>query len=171
MRIGTIWLVAGILAVIGGVLAVLNPLAASITVEQLTGWLFLFVGVLIVVAVLRGGAGGQRLIAGLFGLLIGLLGVDLLLRPLEGLVTLTVTVAVLFLASGLIKLALAWAGRETRIFWWMLVSGALSVLLAIFVFANLPEASESLLGLMLAFDLISTGVSMISAWARARRLP
>ena len=37
--------VAGAICLLGGLIAVFNPLAASFTAEQIAGWLFLFAGV------------------------------------------------------------------------------------------------------------------------------
>lgn len=43
------WLLAGILSLIGGFIALTNPFAATLTAEMLAGWLLLFSGIAVVV--------------------------------------------------------------------------------------------------------------------------
>ena len=46
MKSWFLWLILGILMIAAGVFALFNPLAATLTAEQLAAWLFLFGGIL-----------------------------------------------------------------------------------------------------------------------------
>jgi uncharacterized membrane protein HdeD (DUF308 family) len=99
-----------------------------------------------------------------------LIGIELLADPLRGVVTLTIAVAILFLVTGIGKLFMAFEFRGQNGFWMFLISGALSVLLAIMVFNNFNEAAGRLLGLILAIELISNGVTMIAISMAVKRM-
>lgn len=45
-----LWLLAGVVSLIGGFIALANPLATTLAVEQLAGWMFLVVGLLTILS-------------------------------------------------------------------------------------------------------------------------
>ena len=49
----TLWLVVGIISILGGIFAFFNPLSASFAAEQLAGFVFLLVGILQFIALFR----------------------------------------------------------------------------------------------------------------------
>ena len=171
MRAWLMPLIVGILMVVGGIVALFNPFAASLTVEQIAGWFFLFAGLLQVVSLFQADGWGQRLWALILALALLWLGISLLFNPLAGVVTLTVMVAIMFLAIGIAKLWFSLALRGTAYFWPVLLSGALSVILAIMVFTNLPQSAAVLLGVMLAIELISSGATLIAYALYVRTAP
>ncbi len=154
--------VAGAICLLGGLIAVFNPLAASFTAEQIAGWLFLFAGVVQAFAAFREGWSLRALLTGLLGALGILVGLSLVARPLEGIIALTWLVAIFFLVSGAAKVLLSWPLRGTQFFWLLLGSGALSVILGIMILTGMPASAGIVLGTMLAIDLISSGVALIA---------
>lgn len=156
------WLAVGVVFLIGGMLALTNPLAATITAVNLAGAMLLLGGVIQLYSVYTGMDAGLRLWAGLLALLAIVLGVMLLSRPFEGMIALTWIVAAYFLVAGSVKTVMALAVRGGGAFWPVMISGVLSVLLAVMIFANFPQAAVTLLGVLLAVDLISTGICLIA---------
>lgn len=154
--------VAGAICLLGGLVAVFNPLAASFTAEQIAGWLFLFAGVVQAFAAFREGWSLRALLTGLLGAFGILVGLSLVARPLEGIIALTWLVAIFFLVSGVVKVLLSWPLRSTQFFWLLLGSGALSAILGVMILAGLPASAGIVLGTMLAIDLISSGVALIA---------
>ena len=53
--------------------------------------------------------------------------------------------------------------RPFRPWLWLVVGGTISILLAVFVLMNLPEAAATLLGLLLGIDLMSNGLWLVAA--------
>lgn len=157
-----LWIILGALSIIAGIMALANPLAATLTAERLAGWSFLFIGILEIFAVFQKSNWSGRIWAMLAGLAFALLGISLLANPLAGIMSLTLTVAVLFLVTGIFKIMMAFSLGRGNGFLLVLLSGALSVILAIMVFANFPASAVSILGVLLAIELISGGVSMIA---------
>lgn len=162
------WLVGGILGIIGGILALLNPMAATFTVLQLTAIFFLVIGIFHIIGAIYAKGWGGRLAAIIVGLLCGLIGIFLLHNPLAGIVTLTLAVALMFLANGVFKLFLAWMVRGRQWFWLVLASGLLSLLLGIMILSGFPQSAATVLGLLLAVELISSGASLIGLWFARR---
>ena len=76
----------------------------------------------------------------------------------QNLVLLTLLVAVLLLVTGAIKVFYAFSLRPVTGWGWVLVSGLLSIVLAVFIFTNFPYAAGTVLGIFLAVELISNGV-------------
>ncbi|MBK4216229.1 DUF308 domain-containing protein [Paracoccus caeni] len=162
-----LWTAVGVLSILAGILAFANPLAATLTVEQLAGWAFLIIGILELVTVFQERDWAGRIWAILLGAAFILLGIVLLARPLEGIVALTLTVASLFLAAGILRVVLAFSLKGTNAFWLILVSGFLAILLGLIILANFPASVASALGILLAIELISNGVSMLAlSWTR-----
>lgn len=170
MKASTIGIVAGLALLAGGLVALLFPLPASLAITVFTGVIFII-----------GGASG--LYAGLFdaflpgrwwmvasGLMSLVLGVWLLADPLAGLVSLTIAVAILFLLSGLGRIALSLSYRGASSFWLVLLSGLISAGLGLYVLANPAAASPILLGTLLAIELLSVGVALLSLGLALRNI-
>lgn len=157
-----LWIIVGCLSILAGILALANPLVATLTAEQVAGWGFLIVGILQIFAVFRQVSWGGRIWVLLVGVLMVLLGINLLGKPLEGVMALTLTVGALFLVEGIFKIVLSFGLRGTGAFWLVLLSGAISVILAIMIFGNFPASALSILGILLAIELISNGISIIA---------
>lgn len=162
-------LALGLVMLIGGVLAFLNPFAASLTVEVVAGAAFLAAGVIELwwAATARQQDTSDRLLMGGLGAILVLLAVSLLLNPLAGLVTLTFAVAILFAVMGAFRMAMAFRMRPARGWGWIMASGVLSLALAALILLALPEAALGLLGIFLGVDLVMAGsVTLALAWAR-----
>lgn len=168
MKYRGLWLIAGILALLGGILALLNPFPASLTAVAVAGWAFLVLGILQVAGVFTEQNWGARTWSLLIGLVAIVMGGWLLANPLESLIPLTIMVGVLFLVLGIVRLMLAFPLRGTPLFWAVLISGALSLLLGVLVFADFPASALSILGILLGVELLSTGVSTIVLSLSAR---
>ncbi|PWR01896.1 hypothetical protein DKT77_15010 [Meridianimarinicoccus roseus] len=160
MALWTKWLILGVVSVVFGLFALGNAVAASIAVTLVTGlFLALAGGVQIYVAMAEDG--GHKVWALVLGIVTLLLGLSFMVNPLGGTVSLALLVTVLLAASGVLRLVLAWSMKQTRFYWPMLVSGALSVLLAAYILANFGAASLALLGVLLGVELLFNGAGLI----------
>jgi membrane protein HdeD len=161
-------LIAGVIALVGGIFALFNPLAASITAVLLTAWIFIIVGVIEIFSVFTATGWGGRLWALLLGALCIFLGIWILQNPIESGLALTWLVGILFLATGVTKVILSFGVRGTGYFWIVLLSGILSVVLGVMVLSNFPYSAAVVLGTLLAIELISSGVANIALALRLR---
>lgn len=162
----------GLVMLIGGLLAFLNPFAASLAAAAVAGAAFLVSGGLQIwhAATDATKATGERWMTGVLGAVFVLFAVSLILNPLAGLITLTFLVAIFFTVIGAIRIALAWNMRPATGWGWIMTSGALSLLLAALIVLGLPEAALGLLGLFLGVDLTAAGVASLAlAWTKKTR--
>lgn len=156
-----LWLIVGILSVVAGILALTNPFAATLTAELLTAYSFIAIGVLMLLSALRSQGWGARIWTIVIGLLFVVAGVNLVIKPLEGIMTLTAITAAMLIAIGLFRLVLAFSPIASGVRWIVAIAGVISLALGIMIFANFPESSVYILGIFLAIELLSNGVSLV----------
>lgn len=159
----------GVVMLIGGFLAFLNPFAASLAAEAVAGAAFLIAGAMQLVFAVRDGTitAGDRWLTGALGVVLVLFAASLVLNPLAGLVTLTALVALFFTVMGALRVALAWHMRPAQGWGWLMAGGAMSLVLAALIVLSLPGGALGLLGLFLGIDLTVGGaVTLGLAWHR-----
>ncbi|MBE9640054.1 HdeD family acid-resistance protein [Salipiger mangrovisoli] len=156
------WVILGIASIVGGVVALLNPFAASVAAQTIVAWFFLIIGVIQAISIFRVTRMKERLLAILMTIIYLWLGISFLANPLEGLISLTLVAAILFLVSGVAKVIYAFSVTESRYKMLMIISGAISVVLAIMIFTNFPSSAAVVLGVLLSVELLSTGVAMVA---------
>ena len=93
MKYWFLWMLAGLISLFGGFFALANPLAATLTAELLAGWMFVIVGIMTLVSAFGDQGWGGRILSLLIGVIIVILGVDLIGDPLGGIISLTLVVA------------------------------------------------------------------------------
>lgn len=157
------WMIGGVLSLIGGFIALANPFAASITAELLAGWSFIMVGIVTLISAFGEGlSGGRRVVNSLLGILILFLGIQLIANPLGGLVSLTLAVAWLLIFVGIMRIVVAFTSLQGGFRWAMVISGVISLILSGMIFTNFPQSALAVLGIFLAVELISNGLSLIA---------
>ena len=156
------WLLLGLVTCFFGMMVLANTVIATIAIASMTGVLLLVSGGFQIVGALGGEASaGSRILAGLMGLLIGFLGLSFLTNPLGGAISLTMLAMLLLAAGGIVRIIFAWRLRETAFFWALILSGALSVLLAGYIWVNFAAATMALLGTLLGVELVLNGIGLV----------
>lgn len=156
-----LWMVAGLISLFGGFFALANPLAATLTAELLAGWMFVAVGIMTMVSAFGDQGWGGRILSVLIGLVILVLGIDLIGNPLAGVVSLTLVVAIGLVVVGVLRFLLAFRSDLAPLRWVLILSGAVSLLLGAMILSNFPQSAALVLGIYLAVELISNGISLI----------
>ncbi len=151
--------VLGVLLVLGG-LVILGDAALATTVSVMfVGWVLLIVGLLgLVGSLFRIGKGGFWS-AALSGGLLAVLGLFFLRNTEAGAVTLTLIAGTVFLAGGIVRLALSSQEPEYRAV--LLVGGAISTILGLIVLLNLFDASLVLMGVLIGIQVLVDGLMLI----------
>ncbi|MCP4205594.1 MAG: hypothetical protein GY767_00915 [Shimia sp.] len=165
-----VMLIVGILAVVLGVLALANPFAASVTATVFAGWSFLFLGAFQTFASFSAPSTGAKIAGVILGLLAMVIGVHIIAQPLQGLLSLTFAAGILFLVSGIFKGIFGFSNFEGSARWALLLSGLVSVILGLMVLNNFPQSAAVLLGVLLAIELLSNGISAIALAFAVRNL-
>jgi uncharacterized membrane protein HdeD (DUF308 family) len=160
------WLYAiAAVSMIAGVLAILIPAVASVTVAILAGWLLLIVGAIALAYAWSVRAPGRWL--RLFtAALTALAGICLIVFPLTGTFTLTFFLAVWFLATGIFYLAAAIQHRHEGGAAMLGLHGVLSLVLGGLILADLPSSAGWAIGLLVGINLLFFSIRALFA-ARA----
>ncbi len=165
------WMLAmGVVLILGGVTSLVNPFAASLAMTVFAGAAFLVAGGMQLWLAIRAeeGSSGGRLAAAILGALMVILALSLWFDPLAGMLTLTLLVAALFLAIGVFRIWLASRMTHRARWLWVALSGGLSILLAVIIFAALPGAAMTTLGLLLGIELAISGAAVAGLALAAR---
>lgn len=155
-------MVAGVLAILAGCVAILVPAVASVATAIFVGWVLIVAG-----AFLTAGAFGQRSTGRLvwrllWALLTVIAGLYLVTAPLDGTFTLTVVLGIYFFAMGLTRVLVAIAGRGEPGAGLIGLSGVAAVLVGALILAELPSSADWAVGLLVGIDLIFAGWWMTS---------
>lgn len=152
------WLcVLGILTITVGVAAIILPRMAAYTIELTIGGLLIIDGVFQLVQTLRLGK-----MAGLFWRLMNaalslVVGILLLVFPMEGVLTLALVLGLFFLLGAAFKGLLAYQMRSLGGTGWLAFSAALSAVLGVLVLFLWPQAAPWILSLLVGVNLIFAG--------------
>ena len=164
------WFLAlGILLIAAGAAAIAFPLLSTVATKIALGWILLIAGVLIVVHAFS----IRRWQGFLLGLLIGALyvvaGGWLAFTPFAGVIALTVLLAALFLAEGVLEVIMAVRVRPHEGWGWLLLSGLVAIAAGVLIAAELPASAAWAIGLLTGINLLSSGVSFVALALAGRR--
>jgi uncharacterized membrane protein HdeD (DUF308 family) len=162
----------GAVMIILGAIAVCAPVAASIAVDIYVGWLLLISGVIGLVAIIASHHVHAFLWSLITAALSVLIGVLLILKPIQGAVSLTVVLTAFFIAEGVFQTAVAFASRHVMggSWAWMLMSGLADLVLAAIIIAGWPGTAIWALGLLVGVNLLTSGIAIVVAALGARRI-
>jgi uncharacterized membrane protein HdeD (DUF308 family) len=164
MRENWKWFVfQGIVMLILGCLAVAEPVIASVAVDIYIGWLFLFGGVLGLVAMFSARDASAFFWMLLTAALSLAVGIMLIWKPAEGTVSLTMVLTAFFIAEGAFQIAASFSYRDIMpgSWGWLLASGISDLVLAGFIIYFWPESASWTLGLIVGINLITTGLGIL----------
>jgi uncharacterized membrane protein HdeD (DUF308 family) len=158
-----------ILMILAGSFAIAVPQAAGIAVNLLVAWLLVFSGAAhLVFAWHTRTAGG--IIWELLGILYILLGAYLLLRPVAGLASLTLALAIYLFAEGVLELILSFRLRPMPGSGWLLFDGIITLILGIMIWRTWPSSTEWVIGTLVGISMLFSGISRLMISLAARRL-
>jgi len=169
------WLLTsvGVLALLGGIGAIIVPAVASVTMTIFIGWMLMFYGVVSFVRAL--GAHARRstkLWRVLNALLAFAVGFYLVVLPLSGAITLTFLLAVWFFGTGVFSIAAAVELRRAPGVGWLVFDGILSLVLGVLIAVDLPSSAAWAIGLLVGVYLVWWGAgALTAAWALRRPAP
>jgi uncharacterized membrane protein HdeD (DUF308 family) len=165
------FLAEGIVMLVLGLVAIAVPEIASLAIAILIGWLFFIGGIFRTLSVLR-----HRDMPGfawslLTAVLAIVLGLVLLLRPMAGVLTLTIALVIFFVVEGIAAILLAIEHRRHLASWgWVLLSGLVDLLLAFLIWDGWPSSAGWAIGLLVGINMVFVGLSMIMTALAARTM-
>ena len=164
-----LFLAQGIVMMVLGFLAVAVPFLATLAVEIFVGWLFLVAGLFRAVWVWRSRQTPGFAWSLLTAVLAIALGLVLILRPLAGVLTLTMVLVAFFIIEGIASIVGAIEHRRHLRSWgWVLFSGIIDLLLAYLIWAGWPSSAAWAIGLLVGINMLFFGLSLVMTALAAR---
>ncbi|WP_165354712.1 HdeD family acid-resistance protein [Tropicimonas sp. IMCC6043] len=154
------WLIAGLVSIALGTLALGNAAAVSIGIVWVTGALLVLAGAVQTYVGFSDSGRFNKFLSVMLGSLMLALGLSFMRNPEEGTMAITAAIAGVIAGAGLYRLGSAYRKREAGYFFVTLVTGALATLLAGVILANFLHASSRLLGILLGVELLFNGVAL-----------
>ncbi|MDX3807803.1 MAG: HdeD family acid-resistance protein [Bosea sp. (in: a-proteobacteria)] len=163
------WLMAeGIVLIILGVLGLGAVAMLSLASAIWFGAMIFVGGIVVLVDAFRHQGWRSRLWHILIGVLYVAIGVMTFVNPLVATASLTLLVGAALVATGVLRLIVAFQSRQLPYWTWVALSGLLSLVLGGMILMQWPGSSLWVLGTFLAIELIFQGWAAI-ALARAIR--
>ena len=96
-------------------------------------------------------------------------GILMVLNPVVAGLTLTLFLAGILVAVGILRIFMAFQMRPAKGWWWPLLAGIVSAALGVMIFAEWPQSGLWIIGLFVAIELIFNGWSYIVLARDARK--
>ena len=165
------WTIAfGVVLIILGLFALMAPFIAGVAVTVMLGWLLILGGIAHLVVSWHLRHSGNMIWELLIGLAYIVVGVYLLYQPVVGLVALTAFLGSYLLIKGIFELILWFRLRRVRGGGWVLFDAVVSVLLAVLIWMHLPNSAVWVIGTLVGFGILFSGISRLVLGIHARRL-
>ena len=153
------WL--GVFWIILGMVAIATAFVATVATMVIFGVLLLMAGVA-QLAQAWSFPGPDRSWEFLTGLIYLLVGLVLVIDPVNGAIGLTFLIGMLLLVRGAVQLAMAATGRRFgRSSIWHFIGGFLSLILAILLLGGLPEVGTWFIGVLVGIELLMGGTVLL----------
>ncbi|MGB7126906.1 MAG: DUF308 domain-containing protein [Methylovirgula sp.] len=166
------FLAEGIILILLGLAAILEPLVATFALSIFIGWLLIISGIVGLFSTfkMRPAPGfWWSLISAILAIVVGGL---LIWHPVAGVISLTLALIIFFIIEGVasIMFALEYRSSLPARWGWMVVSGIVDLILAAIILLGLPGSALWALGLLLGINMVFGGTTLVVMALDARRL-
>jgi uncharacterized membrane protein HdeD (DUF308 family) len=166
------WIVAlGVVYVITGFVALGSVVLATVATVFVVGVMMIIAGVAEVINAFQHKTWGRFVLWALLGLLYIIAGFLTFENPALAAVLLTLMLGVSLVASGAMRMFLAFSMKRETSWVWVMISGVITLLLGLLILARWPINSVYILGLFLGIDLVFAGASWLGIGLGLRRSP
>ncbi len=156
----------GVLFVVCGILAAILPGATALGMGILIGALLLVSGAIQLFMTFKSKIHWWSILSALLSLIAG--GI-MVFEPFAGLIALVTIVAIFLTVEGVFEILLAFKFRPVSNWWWMLLAGIVTLILAILLWVGFPELGILYLGWIIAINLLLYGISLLMLVWKAGR--
>jgi uncharacterized membrane protein HdeD (DUF308 family) len=160
---------AGCALILVGLLAILAPLLAGVALEAIIAWLLILGGISHLFLAWHVRGAGAHTWEVLIGLAYLLAGGYLFFHPLAGLIGLTAILGAYLLIKGIFELIAGFAIRAIPGGRWLLLDGAINLILGIIIWRQFPYAASWIVGTLIGLAVLFSGISRLALALAARR--
>ena len=169
-RVSGISLALSVLLIIFGILAIALPLASSIGIAIVIGWLAIFAGIAQVVHAFQSKGIGHivwKLAVAVFYLAAG---AYLLAYPGLGVAGLTLVLGIFLCAEGVADVIAYFSARKSGASAWMLLDGIITLVLGFMIWNRWPLSSLWVIGTLVGISMVMTGTTRLMMALAVRKL-
>jgi len=163
-------IVLSVLMIAAGILAVGTPAIAGVAITALVAWLLIFSGLFHVAFAWRAGRAGAVVGEILLGVLYGGIGLYMLTRPVIGLESLTLAIAIYLLIEGVLEFVLSFQVRPAPGSGWLLIDGIVTLVLAAMIWSTWPSSAAWVVGTLVGISMVFSGVTRLMLSLAVRRI-
>jgi len=164
------WIIAlGVVYLLAGFIALGSVVVATVASVLIVGVMMIIAGVAEVFSAFQVKSWGKFLLWVLLGVLYIIAGFVTFENPLLAAALLTLILGASLVASGIMRIILAFSMKQETPWIWVLLSSVITLLLGLLILAHWPVSSLYILGLFLGIDLILAGAGWIGLGFGLRR--
>jgi len=164
------WIVAlGVVYLLAGLVALGSVVMATVASVLVVGVMMIIAGVAEVISAFQIKSWGKFLLWVLLGVLYIVGGFVAFENPLLAAALLTLILGASLVASGIMRIFLAFSMKRESPWIWVLLSGLITLLLGLLILARWPVSSLYILGVFLGIDLVMAGAAWIGLGFGLRR--
>jgi uncharacterized membrane protein HdeD (DUF308 family) len=163
------YIVAAVLFILLGMFAIIEPAVAALGVTLLVGWLLIFGGVAHLLGAFKGGGAKQVIFQMLIGIAYLIGGLYSLTHPLLAIGTLTLLLAAVIFAGGVLEIVSYFRLKDEGASGWMLLNGVIAILLGGMIWFHWPSSSVWAIGILVGANLLITGMTRLMFGLAARK--
>lgn len=154
--------ILGIICIVLGALALLDTVLVTVASVVILGMLLLAAGMIQIYHSFSIQGWGSFFFSLGIGVLYCIGGILLMKEPVAGSIFLTAFIALCFVLGGAMRAILATQHTSIKGWWIVLLSGLLSMLVGVFLYAYLPWSGLWFIGTLLGIDLIFSGAGWLN---------
>lgn len=169
-RTSGISIVLSVSLIIFGILAIALPIASSIGIAMVIGWLVLFAGIAQFVHAFQSEGIGHivwKLVVAVFYIVAG---AYLIARPALGAAGLTLVLGTFLFAEGVADVIAYFSARKNGASPWMLLDGIVTLVLGFMIWNRWPVGSLWVIGTLVGISMIMTGTTRLMMALAVRKL-
>ena len=164
------YIAAAVLFIVLGIFGIVEPGVAGLGVTLLVGWLLLIGAVFHFVAAFKGGGAKQVIFQVLIGIVYAIGGFYFLTHTIMATATLTLLLAGIILAEGVIELISYFRMKSEGASGWLLLNGIITLLLGGLIWFHWPSSSVWAIGTLVGVNLLMTGITRLMFGMAVRKL-
>jgi uncharacterized membrane protein HdeD (DUF308 family) len=169
-RITGWYLAAAVLFIVLGLFAIIEPGVAGLGVTLLVGWILAIGAVFHFIAAFKGGGAKQVIFQVLIGIVYGFGGFYFLTHTIMATGTLTLLLAGIILAEGVIEVISYFRMKGEGASGWMLLNGIITLALGALIWFHWPSSTVWAIGTLVGVNLLMTGISRLMFGMAVRKV-
>jgi uncharacterized membrane protein HdeD (DUF308 family) len=162
--------VSGIILLIAGLLAIMSPFVAGMSITIMVGVMLAVGGIGQCFLAFKAGAFGRGLMIFIVGVLMAIAGFYMMNQPVAGLAKLTIILMYYLLVTGALEIVVAFQLRPAAGWGLELFNGVVTLLLGIMLWRQFPLSGAWAIGVLFGIKMIFSGWAFIFIGRNVKKL-